>query len=405
MSRDRYLCRMSALKTHGVSFFLLLLWVSSSEAGEWSGRLALEGRWFVEEPLFQARRNDQFSLLLQPEYRHSWDGDRQRLTVIPFARIDSVDRERSHFDLRELIWLSAGEGHQWRVGIGKVFWGVAESQHLVDIINQTDLVEDPDGEEKLGQPMINLTLTGTRGTLDLFVLPGFRARTFQGAKGRLRPPLPVDADRAVYESGQGHIDLAARGSRSVGIWDFGLSHFWGTRRDPLLLLGIDPTGQPFLFPRYDLIHQTGLDLQATQGAWLWKVEAICRSGQIPAYIALTYGLEYTLSNLRGTGIDLGFIAEHLYDDRGGRATTPFQDDLMIGSRLALNDAQGTEALVGVILDRHSSARSLNLEASRRYGDRWRWTLKGRAFTAIPHEDPLFGMKQDDYLSMEGAWYF
>ena len=36
------------------------------------------------------------------------------------------------------------------IGLGKVFWGVTEFNHLVDVINQTDLVEGIDGEAKLG---------------------------------------------------------------------------------------------------------------------------------------------------------------------------------------------------------------------------------------------------------------
>ena len=56
-----------------------------------------------------------------------------------------------------------------------MFWGVTESQHLVDVVNQTDLVENPDGEEKLGQLMVNLTVARSWGTLNLFVAPG-RAR-------------------------------------------------------------------------------------------------------------------------------------------------------------------------------------------------------------------------------------
>ena len=42
------------------------------------------------------------------------------------------------------------------VGAAKVFWGTAESRHLVDIINQTDAVEDIDEEDKLGQPMVKV---------------------------------------------------------------------------------------------------------------------------------------------------------------------------------------------------------------------------------------------------------
>ena len=93
------------------------------------------------------------------------------------------DGERTHFDVRELYWETFGETWDLRIGIARVFWGVVETQHLVDIINQTDTVENSDGEDKLGQPMINLSLVRDWGTVDLFVLPGFRERTFRGVSG------------------------------------------------------------------------------------------------------------------------------------------------------------------------------------------------------------------------------
>src|SRR5262249_48821857 len=267
---------------------------------------------------------------VQPEYRYKWENGKQSFTITPFARLDQHDSERTHFDIRELTWLKAGEGWELRLGIRKVFWGVTESQHLVDIINQTDLVENLDGEDKLGQPMVNLALIRRWSTLDLFVFPGSRGRKVPARKGRLRtalPPLRVDNDRAVYESGRGrgHIDWAARWSRTFGEWDVGLSHFYGTSREPRLLPDV---GGKALVPHYDLIHQTGLDAQWTKGKWLWKLEAIRRSGQGAGFTALTGGFEYTLSNFAGSRADVGLIAEYLYDQRGNNATTPFQDDIM-----------------------------------------------------------------------------
>ena len=47
--------------------------------------------------------------------------------------------------LRELSLLWISGNWETRIGVSKVFWGVAESQHLVDTINQTDLAANPDG--------------------------------------------------------------------------------------------------------------------------------------------------------------------------------------------------------------------------------------------------------------------
>ena len=73
--------------------------------------------------------------------------------------------------MRELYWRGVFGDLEVKAGAVKVFWGVTESQHLVDVINQADLVENIDSEDKLGQPMINLSWGKDWGTLELFVLP------------------------------------------------------------------------------------------------------------------------------------------------------------------------------------------------------------------------------------------
>ncbi|HYM48066.1 MAG TPA: hypothetical protein VES91_06265 [Burkholderiaceae bacterium] len=338
---------------------------------------------------------------------HTFEDSKDSLRFVPFARVDQHDSERSHADIRELAWLKVGTDYEWRVGIRKVFWGVAESQHLVDIVNQTDVVENLDGEEKLGQPMVNLALIRDWGTLDLFVLPYFRERTFVGAEGRLRSQPRVDADQAAYGSAreQKHVDYAARWSKSWSGIDVGLSYFTGTSRDPRFALGVDSVGAFVLVPYYELIHQTGVDIAAPLDAWLLKMEAIHRTGQGPSYYASTTGFEYTLSGIFGTGMDLGILAEYLYDDRRSRSLSPFQDDIMLGLRLALNDEQSSEVLVAIIDDRRSDARFFSLEASRRLGNSWKLSVEARAFAGIPETDPLFSMRRDDYVQLELARHF
>ena len=125
------------------------------------------------------------------EWLREWDDGRQAITLVPFFRYDSADDRRTHGDLREAFWSRIGDDWELHVGARRVFWGVTEFRHLVDIVNQTDLVENIDGEDKLGQPMVQLSLVRDFGLLDLYLLTGFRERTFPGSDGRLRPALPV----------------------------------------------------------------------------------------------------------------------------------------------------------------------------------------------------------------------
>lgn len=385
----------------------LMVVATSASAGEWSGFVSVEHQAFFHSPLFPEQHRSYSSLVVQPEYYHPIDGSKDSFTFVPFARANQHDPERSHADIRELTWLKVGDGHEWRLGIRKVFWGVTEAQHLVDIINQTDLVENIDTEDKLGQPMVNFALIRDWGTLNAFILPGFRERTFPGIEGRLRTSPRVDTDQASYESARGrrHIDYALRWSKSLSGWDIGLSHFYGTSREPRLLPGLDGNGLPVLVSRYELIHQSGLDVQLTAGSWLWKLEAIHRRGQGPTYNAAAGGIEYTFTGVFGTAMDLGVIAEYLYDDRGASAPSPFQDDVMTGLRLAFNDAQSSELLVGVINDRRNAARTFNLEASRRFGSDYKLSLEVRGFAGAPLTDPAFLWRRDDYLQLELAHYF
>jgi len=376
-----------------------------SDEGQWSGNLAAELRYFPNEPVdSQQYGHENISLSAQPEYYRKWDNGDQSFIFTPFVRLDQNDSERSHVDIRELAWIKVTEKWELRAGIRKVFWGVTESQHLVDIVNQTDLVDNLDGEDKLGQPMINMAFVTDSGTLDVFLLTGFRERTFPGEDGRLRSGLVVDTSHPVYESGaeDKRTDFAARWSQYINAFDIGVSYFNGTSRDPRFIVNGSGTA---LLPVYDIINQTGLDLQATFGSWLWKLELISRGGQGDRYTAMTGGFEYTFVGIMETAYDLGVIAEYLYDDRDEEATTPFANDLMVGARFTFNDEQSTEILAGFITDLDHSDLMLNLEASRRIGNSLKLSVEARAFSNIDNNDPLYSFRKDDYLQAELAWYF
>ena len=385
--------------------FVLLVFSTTLWANEWSGNISFEYRQFSQEGLYPSQFKQYGSVAVQPEWFHDWNEGKESLTFVAFSRWDEHDEERTHSDIRELSWLKVFDESELRVGLRKVYWGVTESQHLVDIINQTDLVESSDGEEKLGQPMINYALIQDWGTVDLFILPYFRERTFPGVSGRLRSKLHVDTSNPVYESTdkENHIDYAVRWSHSTGDWDIGLSHFNGTSRDPSFKLSADFKS---LRPVYNLMQQTGIDLQATKEAWLWKAEVINRRINNENYVAATGGLEYTFYSLFESTSDLGLVMEYLYDDRGAKATTPFENDLMVGLRWTKNDENDTSVLVGVIADRDDSSRLYSIEASRRIAENLKLNMEARVFDGLTASNTfLYPLRQDDFVQLGLAYYF
>ena len=73
----------------------------------------------------------------------------------PFTRLTGRNLDRSHIDIREAYISTRSGDWDFLVGFNKAFWGVAESRHSVNIINQSDLSDDTNEEDKLGQPMLN----------------------------------------------------------------------------------------------------------------------------------------------------------------------------------------------------------------------------------------------------------
>lgn len=374
---------------------------------EFSGKVGAELRLFTEDAQYAGQHgNTNISGFIEPEFFWEWNEGNDTLTFTPFLRIDQHDSERTHGDIRELMWNHVGDDWELRAGIGKVFWGVTEFQHLVDIINQDDGIEDIDGEDKLGQPMINLSLVRDWGIVDLYLLPYFRERTFSGLDGRLRTPLVVETDQASYEASneEQHMDLALRWSHTIGDYDIGLHWFKGTNRDPILQPGMSG-GNPVLIPHYEQITQAGLDLQATLGGWLWKLEAIHRDTSSDTYWAAQGGFEYTIVGINESSADLGLLMEYGWDERGKSASAPMQNDLFIGSRLALNDEPSTELLAGVGYDLDYKTKSLVMEASRRFGDNWKASLDARFYFVDDPTDPIFSVSEDSHLQLTVERYF
>ena len=390
----------------GLMVFLLAAIISPAHAIDWRGNVTIQERLFLKDPEDPRQHGNNFSVAAQPEMYHEWADGKQNISFIPFVRLDQGDNERTHADIRELSWSYISRDYEWTIGLSKVYWGVTEAQHLVDIINQTDLVEDYDGEEKLGQPMVKLALIRDWGTVDLFVLPGFRERTFAGVKGRPRIIPRVEKDLTSYESSQQekHVDLAARWSHAIGDMDIGLSWFHGTSRDPILSPALY-NGEIVLKPFYQIIDQAGIDIQLTRGSWLWKLEAISLNGNYEKYQRATGGFEYTFYGLAGTASDLGLVAEYLYDSRGELATNPFEDDLMLGFRLNLNDEQSTDALLGIIRDVDDDSYLISLEANRRLGDSWKLSIQASKFLVDGLDQSLKSFAKDDLLQIELGYYF
>ena len=417
---------ISKYSAQNFGMFLLMI-VSSFSYSTMAGELTLdvevgvESRWFMGSASY-GQENDDISLRIQAELYKEWNKGKDSVEFIPWFIQDHRDSTKTHGDIQELAWIHVEENWELRTGIRRVFWGVTESYHLVDIINQSDLSRSLDGEDKLGQPMINISFVESWGIVDLFILPGHRKRIYPGENGRPRSALIITQKDASYESKENHrrVDAAIRWQLTLGDWEIALSHFSGTSREPSII-GINSSME--LMTHYPVIDQTGLEAQYLDGDWIWKLEAITRSGQGSRYSAAVGGIEYTEIGVFNTSTDLGWIAEYNYDDRMADAPHTREQDIVLGTRLTLNDAASSQAIMAVGIDTQTDEQFWSVEASRRVFDNWLLSIDMYIFanTEEPpsrekvlaeiasndrdNKNKLAPFARDDYIQFEIIRYF
>lgn len=345
-------------------------------ADEWEISLGADVRYFPEDGLYETS-GDRWAINLDVENHWSLTSDAEYPVI---ANLDAQFRDAGSDDDRQLIDFAAlnisqfRDGWEWVLGMDKVFWGVAESQNLVNVVNQTDIQASPDGKDRLGQLMARASWhTDELGSWDFLLLPAFTARDYSNQQGRLALPLPVIDD--AYESSEGddHIDFASRWSHQFGDLVTGISYFKGTDRTPYLRLNVNATNPdlPFLAlqPFYVQMEHAGVDAQWILGEWLLKAEAIYQNSKQEDYWASISGVEYTMGQIMESSYDLSWYLEYLYDQQQEEAQAGIlENDWMLASRLSFNDEASSSVLVAVFRDFEVDETIIKCEGSYRLTD-------------------------------------
>ena len=159
---------------------------------------------------------------------------------------------------------------------------MTEFLHLVDIINQTDNVESIDGEQKLGQAMVKFSYASRYGTLSAYSLPFFRIRQYHDPKPD--GPMPVLLSMtipAILKAAKDGAPMIMRCAIKIILARSILACLGLTarraNRNCLCPSRPKQAGWPMVLPmlqaHYAYLTQAGLDMQATLGPWLLKLEA------------------------------------------------------------------------------------------------------------------------------------
>ena len=222
--------------------------------------------------------------------------------------------------------------------------------------------------------------------------------------GRNRFPIVLEREDVLFRSKHEswHPSFAFRWAKTAGDFSLGLSHFYGNSREPLFL-GFNPaTGLDLSYP---VINQSGIDVQYNKDAIILKIESIYRTSDFQDFVAFTSGFEYTFGNVGGKGLDVGIVSEYTYDSRELLTFSGLDNDLFIGSRIALNDDKSTECLFGGIVDLNKSTRLFRFEASRRVGSSYKIALKANVLADVSEKEILYNFRNDDLIELKISKFF
>ncbi len=327
--------------------------------------VGVESNLYLEEKFHDKSESFTYFLNLKGE---TYLDDYQRIGAEVDLYDDDIGRLRRKVNVAELKWSYYANAWEINAGIDTVFWGVLESENLVDVINQRDYIRDSDGDFKLGQPLVNFRYIGNLGTFDLYVIPYFIPRSFANTDQLLSLPIPIDDNDPVYESNaeDRRVDGAIRYFNSFGDLDVGLSHFSGTSRTPQLLL--DSSGGPGALkfvPFYQVIEQTGVDLQYILGDVAYKFETIYQNSSSESHFLMGLGLEYPFFGVFDSKVDINLFFEYLFDDRGDDADGVLEHDYVAALRFNWNDEYSTVTTLKTVYDDNSNESVIVLEHSQR----------------------------------------
>ena len=306
------------------------------------------------------------------------------------------------FDIQEAYITRSFSQGQLNVGVNTVFWGVAESRHLVDIVNQKQPTRNLDNEAKLGELLLHYQHFTDNGHWFAMSLPYFRERDFGLPDDRLSLPLAVTDEQFVGRDAnyRGSYLLGYRGV--LGDWDVGTYYFDGIDREPV----IRPNNNQEFDAIYRRLQQTALDLQWTSEYLLGKVEAVHRHHQMGGKSwAYVVGAEYYFYGIANSNKDLSLLMElHRDTEEQVNLNRLYQDATFIGMRLAWNDVDDTSMITGVLIDNDTGAHTIKTEFSTRLSSHLSLALEANLFLEQTQRDATYGFKDDDFIELRLTYY-
>jgi|GEM_PF-1634716 len=338
------------------------------KTGSWEYELASGALFYLKEDP-DGRHSTALNVSLKADYYTDWNDGDDSFIFSPFLNINQRDSNMTYVDISELTWVHVKEEWETRIGIRQETWGTVIGSSLVDVINTSSgifsaLFDSP----KLGQPMINFSRENNKyGTLDLYVLAGFRETNYPGSGSRPAIPLTIDDSNSTINNTSEYfpgLDYAARWVFPVNRWEVGLSYFKGVGRgndwQPSLTPSINGSLDSLvtITPTYNSLEQVGVELSWTKNGLSLNFEGVSRhrdrfnTNAQERYGAAVIGAEYDIGQVFNTRLSAQGVLQYLHDDRKGNGNIGVfrENDILSGINLNFNDERESSLFISNIID-------------------------------------------------------
>lgn len=415
----------------GLCLALLATPASSWASVKSSGEVSVDGRAFWPD---DEDATEDFGLAVTGRLEVKLKEKPWRFELRGLGRVGAVDKSRSVVILEEAFLGFRMKPLRIRIGPQLLNWTATEAFHPADVMQSRNFDSNIENADKIGEPMVNVRLRMWQGALELYympfrmdpLLPGPGSRlSFAPPGTRLGDPVWVGRDGEADDAGVVEHQFAVRLSQTIDYADIALQFVQHQdRTQPTIAL--DP-GTFTAHPVYHMVNHFGLTYTQVLGEWILKVEGAYRmfdddpdlgsfvpvgaaeqADHLEVALGLEWGWEYE-SGAQATVLLEG-QAYFLADEEELEQLGPFQRDVLLGYRHSFNDVEGTELLIGVIMDLQRFPEILgNISFSRRLSDTWTMTAALR-ITHAPPDDPdqpvgLQGLHQAHNVQLSFSRHF
>lgn len=395
----------------------------------YGGSLEATLRYYPQDGILPGQTEAGIAPILSGEFNTKTKFDSGTL-VFELAGLYNSETGEGYADIPRGYYQYFGDSWDVLVGSNIEYWGVSESNRVVDTINQRYVIDQTVDYISLGQPMVNFNWSPNySSTLSLYALLYFRDRDLGSAATRFRSPILMSNNDAVYQEGDDrHLDFAARYRTSFdalwGAMDLAGSYFEGTNRAPSTLPNVcilpggvfdqvncaaivqgNPPGLKGI-PYYAKLRRYGLELVYSNGDLQLTFEGAISHSLDETYYSAVAGAQYSFGGIGPTGDTLTVVGEYLYDDRSAiQPLTIYDDDVFLGFAYNGNDVNGTAVRGGMYYDLNSDAQIYTLSYSRRIGDALRLEVAGFGVNSANTTDPVAFAQDDGFVQVSLSYFF